>query len=92
MNTKPIIENRFWQPEFECLPRPQLLALQAERLRTAVARAANNPFYKAQFAQLGPGAAAAAGGHDPGFFRPVHHGPGFRRPLAQNAGTRQRRK
>ena len=53
MNTKPIIENRFWQPELECMPRPQLLALQAERLRTAVARAATIPFYKTKFDKLG---------------------------------------
>ena len=53
MNTKPIIENRFWQPEFECLPRPQLLALQAERLRTAVACASRLPFYRERFAKLG---------------------------------------
>jgi phenylacetate-CoA ligase len=53
MNTTPIVENRIWQPEFECLPRQQLLTLQAERLRTAVARARTVPFYKEQFARLG---------------------------------------
>ena len=53
MNTKPIIENRFWQPELECLPRPQLRVLQAERLRAAVARAAKNPFYQKKFAEAG---------------------------------------
>ena len=53
MNRTPIVENRLWQPEFECLPRPQLLALQAERLRAAVARAATVPFYKEQFAKRG---------------------------------------
>jgi phenylacetate-CoA ligase len=53
MNTTPIIENRIWQPALECLPRPQLRALQAERLRAAVARAARVPFYKEQFAKLG---------------------------------------
>jgi len=53
MNAKPIIENRIWQPEFECLPRPRLLALQAERLRGAVARASKNPFYKERFERLG---------------------------------------
>lgn len=46
MNTTPIIENRFWQPEFECMPRPQLRELQARRLREVVARAATVPFYK----------------------------------------------
>lgn len=53
MNTTPIIENRIWQPDFECLPRPQLRALQAERLRAAVARASTVPFYKEQFAKRG---------------------------------------
>ena len=33
MNTKPIVENRVWQPEFECLPRKELEALQVKRLR-----------------------------------------------------------
>ena len=53
MNTKPIIENRIWQPESECMPRETLRALQVERLQAAVARAANVPFYKEQFARLG---------------------------------------
>ena len=53
MNTKPIIENRIWQPESECMPRETLRALQVERLQAAVARAANVPFYKEQFASLG---------------------------------------
>ena len=53
MNTKPIIENRIWQPEYECLPRPQLLALQAGRLRATVDRASRLPVYREQFAKLG---------------------------------------
>ena len=53
MNTKPIIENRIWQPELECMPRPQLLALQAERLRSAVAHASRLPLYRERFAKLG---------------------------------------
>ncbi|MDX9867734.1 MAG: phenylacetate--CoA ligase [Kiritimatiellia bacterium] len=53
MNTTPIVENRFWQPEFECMPRSRLLALQAERLREAVARAARVPFYRESFARMG---------------------------------------
>ena len=53
MNAKPIIENRIWQPEFECLPRPELLALQAERLRATVARASRLPVYRERFAALG---------------------------------------
>ncbi len=53
MNTQPIVENRIWQPEAECLPRPQLRALQASRLREAVSRCASVPFYREHFARLG---------------------------------------
>jgi phenylacetate-CoA ligase len=53
MNTSPVTENRFWQPEFECLPAPQLRALQAARLRDAVARAARVPFYRQKLAECG---------------------------------------
>jgi phenylacetate-CoA ligase len=53
MNTKPIIENRVWQPEFECLPRKQLEALQVVRLREAVARSARVPFFKKKFVETG---------------------------------------
>ena len=50
MNTTPIIENRIWQPEFECMPHAELEALQVNRLKETVSRAANNPFYKEAFA------------------------------------------
>ena len=53
MNTKPIIENRIWQPEFECMPKDQLRALQLERLRDAVARTAVQPFYREKYQGLG---------------------------------------
>jgi len=53
MNTTPIIENRIWQPEFECLPKEQLRALQLERLRNVVARTAGQPSYQAKFRELG---------------------------------------
>ncbi|HOE60308.1 MAG TPA: phenylacetate--CoA ligase [Kiritimatiellia bacterium] len=53
MNTTPIVENRFWQPEFECMPRPRILALQVERLRETVARAMRVPFYRESFERKG---------------------------------------
>jgi len=51
MNTTPIIENRIWQPEFECMQRSQLEQLQLKRLQQAVSRAAKNSFYKNLFQQ-----------------------------------------
>ncbi|MCL1920098.1 MAG: phenylacetate--CoA ligase [Kiritimatiellaeota bacterium] len=53
MNTKPIVENRIWQPDFECMPVGQLRALQLQRLREAVARCSRVPFYCEQFAAAG---------------------------------------
>jgi phenylacetate-CoA ligase len=41
-------EGAIWNPEIQLMPRDQLLALQAERLREAVARAAELPFWKAK--------------------------------------------
>ena len=38
MNTKPLIENAFWQKEEECMPRAELRALQLQKLRSLVAR------------------------------------------------------
>lgn len=52
MNTTPVIENRIWQPELECMPRKQLEALQLQRLKDAVAHAEKLPFYKEKFAEL----------------------------------------
>lgn len=43
----------YWQPEYEALPREQLESLQAERLRTTMALAANSPYYGALFAERG---------------------------------------
>ncbi|MCL2103771.1 MAG: phenylacetate--CoA ligase [Kiritimatiellaeota bacterium] len=53
MNTIPIIENRIWQPEFECMPKEQLRALQLERLRGVVAHTARLPFYREKYQHLG---------------------------------------
>lgn len=49
------IENRIWDAA-ESMPRADLEALQLERLRDCVARAAQSPFYKEAFAraQAGP--------------------------------------
>ncbi|MGH2783936.1 MAG: phenylacetate--CoA ligase family protein [Actinomycetota bacterium] len=41
-------EGALWNPAIQTMPRDQLLALQAERLREAVARAAEMPFWKAK--------------------------------------------
>ena len=53
MNTKPIVENRIWQPDIECMPKAQLRALQLERLKIAVARTAQQPFYREKYQTLG---------------------------------------
>src|ERR1051326_2681227 len=41
-------EGAIWNPEIQLMPREQLLALQEERLREAVHRAAQLPFWKAK--------------------------------------------
>jgi len=43
----------FWEETIETMPRADLQALQFERLKTTVARAANAPFYKKVFAKSG---------------------------------------
>ena len=53
MNTTPIIENKIWQPEFECMDRAGLEALQVQQLKKAVNRSALNPFYQAKFKESG---------------------------------------
>jgi phenylacetate-CoA ligase len=50
MNQRPPVGNRCWQPEFECLGREQLAALQLRRLRETVARAATVPFHRRRLA------------------------------------------
>ena len=39
-------EGPLYEPEIQTMPREQLLALQEERLRDAVRRAAEIPFWK----------------------------------------------
>ncbi|MDD5704621.1 MAG: phenylacetate--CoA ligase [Kiritimatiellae bacterium] len=52
--TKPVVENAFWQPEAERMPRVELAALQLTRLRAMVARlTANVPFYRDACARAG---------------------------------------
>ncbi|MFO7936408.1 MAG: phenylacetate--CoA ligase [Kiritimatiellia bacterium] len=53
MNTKPIIDNQIWQPEYECMNRRDLETLQVQQLRKAVSRASSNPFYQAKFKKSG---------------------------------------
>jgi phenylacetate-CoA ligase len=43
----------YWQKDQECLPRPELLKLQFERLTHTLCRVANNvPFYRNKFSEL----------------------------------------
>ena len=50
MNTKPLIENVFWQKEEECMPLDELRALQLQKLRAVVARVyASVPAYTKSF-------------------------------------------
>ncbi|MDK9708557.1 MAG: phenylacetate--CoA ligase [Desulforhopalus sp.] len=43
----------YWQKDQECLPRPELLKLQLERLTRTLCRVANNvPFYRNKFSEL----------------------------------------
>jgi phenylacetate-CoA ligase len=46
---------RYWDEGLERLPRPELEALQLERLRAAVARALKTPFYAPKLAAAGVG-------------------------------------
>ncbi len=47
------MDSRYWQEELETMPRPQLEALQMEKLKTAVARSMNSKFYKEFFGSKG---------------------------------------
>jgi len=54
MNTRPLIENVFWQQEEECLPVDALRALQLIKLKAGVARVhANVPAYRRAFDAVG---------------------------------------
>ena len=54
MNTKPLVENVFWQKEKECMPKSELRALQLQKLRTLVARVyASVPAYTRAFDDAG---------------------------------------
>ena len=54
MNTKPLIENVFWQKEEECMPLNELRALQLQKLRAVVARVyASVPAYTESFDKAG---------------------------------------
>ena len=54
MNTKPLVENVFWQKEKECMPKGELRALQLQKLRTLVARVyASVPAYTRAFDDAG---------------------------------------
>lgn len=53
MNDRPLVENRIWQPEYECMGASERAALQLNRLRETVKRAATLPFYQKYFAANG---------------------------------------
>lgn len=54
MNTKPLVENVFWQKEEECMPLDQLRELQLQKLRALVARVyASVPAYTAALDRAG---------------------------------------
>lgn len=54
MNTQPKPENRIWNPACECLPRPELEALQLERLQQVVQTAWDRvPYYRQKMAAAG---------------------------------------
>lgn len=46
-------EPRYWNPEAQTMPRPQLAELQAKRLQEAVARAQEAPFFRRRFEAAG---------------------------------------
>jgi phenylacetate-CoA ligase len=47
-------ENRIWNPACECMPKPDLEALQAERLRSVVQTAWDRlPYYRAKMEAAG---------------------------------------
>lgn len=51
------MDSRFWQEEIETMPRPQLEALQAQKLRDSLDRAIRSPFYGERLKRLGLGSA-----------------------------------
>lgn len=54
MNTKPLVDNAFWQQEEECMPVDQLRALQLTKLRSSVARVYSDvPAYRKAYDDAG---------------------------------------
>lgn len=47
------MDNRYFNPEFETMTRPQLQKLQLERLQNTVRHCMNSPFYKKRFEENG---------------------------------------
>lgn len=47
------MDNRYFNPEFETMTRPQIERLQLERLQATVRHCMNSPFYKRRFAENG---------------------------------------
>ncbi|MDR0988908.1 MAG: phenylacetate--CoA ligase [Prevotellaceae bacterium] len=47
------MNSKYWEPEIETMPRPQLQAFQLERLRKTIAIASQSPYYQKVFATHG---------------------------------------
>ena len=48
-----IMNNEYWQPEIETMPREQLQRLQVEKLRKTIEVCLNSPFYGKRLGELG---------------------------------------
>ena len=48
-----IMNNEYWQPEIETMPREQLQQLQVEKLRKTIEVCLNSPFYGKRLGELG---------------------------------------
>ncbi len=47
------MNNEYWQPEIETMPREQLQQLQVEKLRKTIEVCLNSPFYGKRLGELG---------------------------------------
>ena len=47
------MDNKYWQPELETMPRKDLEALQVKKLRQSIEIALKSPFYKKRLGELG---------------------------------------
>ena len=47
------MDNKYWQPELETMPRKELEALQVKKLRNSIEIALKSPFYTKRLGDLG---------------------------------------